>query len=495
MADLVHHPKNPNQHSDGQLKFIAKVLGHQGWRSPLIVSNLTGFVVCGNGRLMAARSMGLEVVPVDRQDFVSEADEVAHMLADNKIASMAENDSDILKEVLLELDTGELDMDLTGFDSSELEDLMTQFHVDEENDAEPKIDQAKELQAKWGTKLGQLWELGDHRIACGDSTAPETLAKLMGEEKAALLHADPPYGMGKEKDGVANDNLYRDKLDAFQMDWWRACRPHLEDNASSYIWGNAPDLWRLWYVGGLADSERLTVRNEIIWDKPPSGLGDGQNNSVLRSFGTKTERCLFFILGEQGFNNNADNYWEGWEPVRAYLDGERKRSGLTTDECNKICGKQNMTQSAFTKGGFRLISKEDYEKLRDACNGNAFKREHDELKREHDELKRDFYATRAYFDNTHENMTDVWQFPRVSGEERHGHATPKPVEMMGRCIKSSAPSGALVVDPFLGSGTTLIACENLGRKCRAIELAPEYVAVAIERWVDVTGKEPQLVDG
>ena len=176
------------------------------------------------------------------------------------------------------------------------------------------------------------------------------------------------------------------------------------------------------------------------------------------------------------------------------------RSGLTTDECNKICGKQNMTQSAFTKGGFRLISKEDYEKLRDACNGNAFKREHDafkrehdELKREHDELKQEFYATRAYFDNTHENMTDVWQFPRVSGEERHGHATPKPVEMMGRCIKSSTPSGALVIEPFLGSGTTLIACENLGRKCRAIELQPEYVAVAIERWHEVTGKHPELL--
>ena len=131
VADLIHHPKNPNQHSEGQLDFIRKVIEHQGWRSPLIISNLSGFVVCGNGRLMAARLMGLETVPIDRQDFANEADEIAHLLADNKIASMAELDNDLLKGVLSELDTGAIDMDLTGFADAEFEQLMTQFHVDE----------------------------------------------------------------------------------------------------------------------------------------------------------------------------------------------------------------------------------------------------------------------------------------------------------------------------------------------------------------------------
>ena len=73
----------------------------------------------------------------------------------------------------------------------------------------------------------------------------------MAGAKAVLCHADPPYGMGKEREGVANDNLYGEKLDAFQMAWWSVARAHLEDNASVYIWGNAEDLWRLWYVGGL----------------------------------------------------------------------------------------------------------------------------------------------------------------------------------------------------------------------------------------------------
>lgn len=301
----------------------------------------------------------------------------------------------------------------------------------------------------------------------------------MDGETAVLVHADPPYGMGKESDGVENDNLYREKLDKFQMDWWRTFRPHLADNASAYIWGNAPDLWRLWYCGGLADLERLTMRNEIVWNK---GHGLGMGSEKHRSYATVSERCLFFMLGEQGFNNNADNYWEGWEPIRAYLDNERKRSGLTTDQCNKICGKQNMTQAAFTKGGFRLILREDYERLRDATNGDGFNRNYDELKRE-------FYATRAYFDNTHENMTDVWDFERVIGEERHGHATPKPVQMMVRAIRSSTSDGDLLVEPFLGSGSTLIAAEQTGRKCYGLELTPAYCDVIVQRWETLTGEK------
>jgi hypothetical protein len=264
------------------------------------------------------------------------------------------------------------------------------------------------------------------------------------------------------------------------MAWWQVFRKHTDDNGSAYIWGNAEDLWRLWYVGGLKDSERLTFRNEIAWDK---SHGQGMESGQHRMFPTASERCLFFMLGEQGFNNNADNYWDGWEPIRSYLDNERRKSGLTTAQCNEICGKQNMTQSAFTRGGFRLILKEDYEKLRAACNGDAFKREHDDLKRE-------FYETRAFFDNTHDNMTDVWDFTRVTGEERHGHATPKPVAMIERAVKSSAPKDSLVVEPFLGSGSTLIACEKTNRVCYGMEIAPNYCDVIRKRWAEfVHGKD------
>jgi DNA modification methylase len=290
--------------------------------------------------------------------------------------------------------------------------------------------------------------------------------------------------MGKEKDGVENDNLYDDKLDTFQMQWWKAVRRYLKDNASAYIWGNAPDLWRLWYRGGLADSDRLTLRNEITWDKReenPTMLVSGVPLASQRMY-HPTERCLFFMLGEQGFNNNADNYWEGWEPIRSYLESEMKKCGWTVKDINRITGTQ-MGGHWVTKSQWALITAENYEKIKKAARDHgAFKKEHDELKEEHDELKQAFYATRAHFDNTHDNMTDVWDFKRVTGEERHGHATPKPVDMMARIMKSSCPEGGIVVEPFGGSGSTLIGAAKTGRVCRTMEISPVYCDVIRRRW-------------
>ena len=477
---LTPYARNSRTHSDAQVAQLAASVREWGWTTPVLVSP-DGGIIAGHGRVLAARQLGMAKVPVVVAEGWSEAKRRAYVIADNKLTENAGWDTELLALELGELGELGFDLDLTGFGGDEIAALTpggTEGLTDPDEVPEPPATPV--------TKPGDLWLLGDHRVLCGDSTKAEDVERLMNGTKAQMIHADPPYGMGKEKDGVQNDNLYADKLDAFQMAWWRAFRPHAEDNASAYIWGNAEGLWRLWFVGGLSASERMTMRNEIVWDKGGGGFGVGTESQ--RCYFPE-ERCLFFMLGEQGFNNNADNYWDGWEPIRSYLDGERKRSGLTTDQCNKICGKQNMTQSAFTKGGFRLISKEDYEKLRDACNGDAFKREHDDLKQEHDELKQDFYATRAYFNNTHDNMTDVWEFSRVTGEERHGHATPKPVEMMARAIKSSTQDGGLLVEPFLGSGSTLIAAEQLGRKCYGMEISPAYVDVIVKRWQEFSGKK------
>ena len=294
--------------------------------------------------------------------------------------------------------------------------------------------------------------------------------------QADLYLVDPPYGMGKQKDGVANDNLYKDKLDAFLMECWRAARRCLKDNASAYIWGNAQDLWRLWYVGGLKDSERLTFRNEIAWDKReenPTMLVSGVPLKSRRMY-HPTERCLFFMLGEQGFNNNADNYWEGWEPIRLYLEKEMQRCGWTVKDLNRITGTQ-MGGHWVTKSQWMLITAKHYESLQEAAA------QHDAFKRQHDELKRAFYDTRAYFDNTHEAMTDVWDYPRVTGAERHGHATPKPVAMMQRIIRSSCPVGGLVLDTFMGTGPTLVAAKLEGRKAVGIELDERYCESAAKR--------------
>jgi DNA modification methylase len=428
-------------------------------------------------------------VPIDEQDFATEADEWAHLVADNRIAELADADRGMIADLLGELDAGGLDMDLTGFDMDALEELM-----EEENPSEITEDEVPEPPADPITKAGDLWILGEHRVLCGDSTKSEDVERLMKGEKAQLIHADPPYGMGKESEGVQNDNLQADKLDAFQMAWWRAFRPHAENNASAYIWGNAEGLWRLWFVGGLKDSERLTIRNEIIWNKP---MGQGLRDGMCRCYGNNSERCLFFMIGEQGFNTNADNYWEGWEPIRKYLTDEMEKCGGTKNW--KVALGNQMGGHYFTKSQWMFPTEEAYKKLQVFGKGDAFKREHDafkrehdELKREHDELKREFYGTRAYFDNTHDNMTDVWEFTRVTGEERHGHATTKPIEMMARAIKSSTQDGGLLVEPFLGSGTTLIAAEQLGRKCYGMEISPAYCDVIVKRWENLTGGKAVL---
>ena len=130
ITELIANPRNPNKHGDKQIALLAKIIRHQGWRSPVVVSKRSGFIVAGHGRTEAAKLLGVQTVPVDYQDFSTEADEWAHLIADNRIAELAEMNMPELKDLLLELDTGELDMDLTGFDNAELERLMTQFHVE-----------------------------------------------------------------------------------------------------------------------------------------------------------------------------------------------------------------------------------------------------------------------------------------------------------------------------------------------------------------------------
>jgi hypothetical protein len=356
----------------------------------------------------------------------------------------------------------------------------------------PDFDNAKELEAeeddyempdelKTDIVLGDLFEIGPHRLLCGDSTDSDAVAKLMDGQKADMAHNDPPYGMKKENEGVLNDNLNYDDLLDFNRGWISLQFTHLKENGSWYCWGIDEPLMDI-YSGILKPyikQNKATFRNLITWDK---GNGQGQNSEETRSYATADEKCLFVMLGVQGFNTNADNYFEGWEPIRLYLDGERKKSGFTTDECNRICGKTNMTQSAFTKGGFRLILREDYEKLRQASNGNAFKREYDDIKREYDDIKKSYYSTRAYFNNTHDNMNNVWHFSRHNKDgSEGGHATPKPIPLCERAIKSSSPDGGLVLDVFLGSGSTMVAAHQLNRKCYGMELDPKYCQVIVDR--------------
>jgi DNA modification methylase len=366
--------------------------------------------------------------------------------------------------------------------------------TEDEKAVEEVINKATELQKKWNTATGQIWKLGNHRVMCGDSTNAEDVARLMDGNKAQLLHADPPYGMGKEKDGVANDNLYREKLDEFQMAWWLVWRDFIKDNASGYIWGNAPDLWRLWYKGGLADSEHLELRNELVWDKKNT---PGMKSHLMTQYPEASERCLFFQRGQQFLGAvNKDDFPSSWLPLQSYFAEQAKQAKITSKDVTRICGVQ-MYGHWFTQSQYTLMPRKYYEQM-GAAFPSFFNKEWKQLKAEWDRVKggptSEVQGARSYFDNSHDSMVDVWEFPRVVGDERWSHATPKPLPMMERVMKSSCPLDGIVVEPFGGSGSTLMGCETTGRKCYTMELSPEYVAVIIERWAMHTGKTPELIE-
>ena len=481
IVDIIFAEYNPRELTQIQHQDLKDSITRFGLVDPLIVTTpkeRKNILVGGHQRLRIVKELGYKDVPCVEVNLTPDKERELNVRLNKNTGQW---DWDALAN---HFDVGELlewgfsEDDLQFYDPEPLPGLI-------DDDDVPEVEEAV-------TQAGDMWILGGHRVLCGDATKKEDVDTLMGGHKAELLHADPPYGMGKESEGIANDNLYREELDAFQMEWWKSFRPYLEDNGSAYIWGKAEDLWRLWYVGGLKDSERLTFRNEIYWVQEGTSWGRSGMKG-LRQFAVNGERCLFFVLGEQGFNNNADNYWEGWDSVVNYLKEEKKKSGLTIKDFKRIAGhSENSGCHWFDKSQWMMPTEATYKSWQNYCKNDAFKKDYDAFKKDYDALKKEFYSTRAYFDNTHDTMTDVWQFERVKGEERHGHATPKPVEMIERIIKSSKMEK--VIEPFLGSGSTLIACEKTGRKCYGMEIDPHYCDVIVKRWEDYTGNKAERVE-
>jgi DNA modification methylase len=314
-----------------------------------------------------------------------------------------------------------------------------------------------------------------------------------------MVFTDPPYGMKKEAEGVLNDNLNYDKLLDFNKKWIPLTFDNLKDNGSWYCWGIDEPLMDIYsnILKPMQKENKITFRNLITWDK---GNGQGQLSEEFRSYPIADEKCLFVMAGVQGFDATQDHYYEGFEPIRLYLNDELRKIGVKPGpQFERILGSVNKSQHILSKSHFNLITRPDYEKLQAYAQGQAFKRDYDEIKRDYDEIKREWYETWAYFNNTHDNMNDVWHFDRTSQEERKqagGHATPKPLALCQRAIKSSSRENESVLDLFGGSGSTLIACEQLGRKCYMMELDPHYCDVIRKRyWKFKTGSEEGWQDG
>lgn len=469
LADLKPHEKNPRNFTEKGMKDLEKSINSIGFMQPINI-NIDGTILSGHARAMKLKEMGeTEVdVYVPSSALSLKQEEEVLIRANANTAGVWDFDKLANEFELPELTDW-------GLEIPNVETLEIEETVNDDDVSEPPV--------KAITVKGDLYELGKHRILCGDSTMIDDVQKLMNGKKSLLLHADPPYGMGKEKDGVLNDNLYKEDLDKFQMDWWLSFRPFLESSSSAYIWGNAPDLWRLWYCGGLEKSEELQFCNHIVWDKK---CIPGMKSDLMTQYPIASEHCLFFKLGNQLKGSiNTEDYWEGWDEIRIPLAEEAKRVGLTAKLTKEICG-CDMYSHWFTKSQWSLISEKHYNALANHFK-TGFQTPWKEIKKIHLELLKgagaDKKGQRSYFDNAHESMIDVWQYDRVRGEERQGHATPKPVEMVVRIVKSSSPVGAIVLEPFLGSGSTLIGCEKAKRACYGMELDEKYCDVIVKRYI------------
>ena len=488
--ELLPYINNARTHDEMQINQIASSIKEFGFNSPIAIDN-DNMILCGHGRLLGAKKLGLKEVPTVCLSHLTPQEKKAYILADNKIALNSGWDFDLLKLEFEELKSVNFDLSLTGFSDNEINDLFNDIDQKEVKDDDFDVDsQISDVNIK--SALGDIWICGNHRVMCGDSTSENDVKALMQDEKADLVFTDPPYGMKKEAEGVLNDNLNYDDLLEFNKRWISLSFKFLKDNGSWYCWGIDEPLMDIYsnILKPMIKAQKLTFRNLITWDK---GNGQGQNAKDFRCYAPADEKCLFVMCGVQGFNNNADNYFEKWEPIRLYLKEQRDLMGWSNADMKVMLGHSPKSGCHwFDKSQWSFPTKEEYQTWQKQAEEKAFKREYDDLKREYDDLKREYYKTRAYFDNVHDNMNSVWHFERTSVEERKdtgNHATPKPLALCARAIKTSSRDNEKVLDLFGGSGSTLIACEQLGRKARLMELDPKYVDVIVKRWQKLTGLE------
>ena len=475
VEDITPYENNARKHTDVDVQTIINSIREFGFSDPVGIWGENNIIVEGHGRLIAAKRLGIEKVPCIRLDHLTDEQRRAYALAHNKTAEMSDWDFDLLDTELGDI----LDIDMSdfGFDLDFGEDEPVEITEDEvPEDVETKA------------KLGDLWILGEHRLVCGDSTDSAVIDRLMDGVKADMVFTDPPYGMKKESEGVLNDNLNYDDLLDFNRQWIPLTFGALKDNGSWYCWGIDEPLMDIYsnILKPMARENKITFRNLITWDK---GNGQGQLSEDFRMYPIADEKCLFVMMGVQGFSNNADNYFEAWEPIRIYLKQERDRMGWSNADMKKMCGHSPTSGCHwFDKSQWMMPTEEEYKTWQQHAKGEGFKKEYEEIKKE-------YYSTRAYFDNTHDNQNNVWHFDRAGKDEREhtgGHATPKPLALCSRAIKSSSREGEIVLDVFGGSGSTLIACEQLNRKCYMCELDPHYIDVILQRYINFTGTDKDV---
>ncbi|CUW39685.1 putative Phage related DNA methyltransferase [Magnetospirillum sp. XM-1] len=281
VARLMPYARNARTHSESQVSEIAASIGRFGFNNPVLVDE-QGMIIAGHGRVLAAKRLGLEVVPVVPLPHLTEAEKRAYILADNKLAEKAGWDEDLLRLELADLQDLDIDLGVIGFEDKEIDRLLAEDDPDDDADDDDGED-APEVEAEPVSLLGDLWVLGRHRLLCGDSTLQASVEAVMDGDLADMVWTDPPYGMSygggrKGNDGtvrdfgmIMNDDKTGDDLIALVRDSVGSAVAVAHPKAAVYVCFP----WRTYaeFEAALAEIG-LDVSACIVWDKKSIGLGN-----------------------------------------------------------------------------------------------------------------------------------------------------------------------------------------------------------------------------
>jgi len=480
---LLPNPENPRTITKAKLDQLVQSLRdfpQMIHLRPIVIESLENPVVLGgNMRLKALQQLGVEEVPVLTAEELTEEQRREFVIKDN--VGFGAWDWEVLAN-----EWEPLQLQEWGLEIPDLPNLKSEIQQDDipEPPTEPL------------TKPGDLWILGQHRLLCGDSTKKQEVDYLTKTEQAALLLADPPYFRKVDEDWDTDYEGLEGFLQFMEQvfDLWQE---RLIDRATS-AWWCAPD-WS-WHIERLL-RDRFTVINHLVWSKG-GHVGGKHSPERLRRWLPISER-LIICEKSYGPDQLLSNFTQktahiasrhAYKSIIDRLIGWRDRAGINNREIDECLGTNGMAGHYFGRSQWSLPTEEAWEKLRplflsrgvDIGKWETQRSEFDAQRSEFDAQRREFDAQRSKLDG---NITDVWEFPTVRGNERPDHPTPKPVELTAKLVEAHSRPEDLVFDPFLGSGTTLIACEQLGRTCYGLELDPKYCDVIVARWEKLTGKQ------
>ena len=327
----------------------------------------------------------------------------------------------------------------------------------------------------------------------------DCLEVLRGMPDASVdaVATDPPYFRVKSEAWDrqwGHDGAYLDWLSSIIDEWWRVLR----SNGSVYCFASPQMAARV----EVRIGQRFNVLNTITWQKPPySTKAEMFDKSTMRGFFPASERIIFaehygadnIAKGEAGYAAKCDEV-RGFvfEPLRAYLDGERQRAGVSKEDINEALGFRRLGGMAgrhyFSQSQWQLPTAEHYQKMREAManlnhGGEYLRRDYEDLRRDYEDLRRPFSVTADV------PYTDVWTFKTVTAYPGK-HPCEKPLPLMEHIVKASSRPGAVVLDCFCGSGSTGVAARRLGRDFIGIEIDAKWAARARER---IGTSQPALV--